>query len=74
MGCIPLVESLGDIRMVAIVAFWCGTSALVAYCILGKPGQFKRCLYMNFVIFFFSVIITSTIRLEVVWVYFDVTA
>ncbi len=47
MGCVPLVGSLSDWRMVAIAMFWCGIGALVGYTILGKSSELKRYVYTH---------------------------
>ena len=42
MGCVPLVESLADPRLLAVVAFWVTSGALGSHVLLGKPTEFKR--------------------------------
>jgi len=42
MGCVPLVESLADPRLLAVVAFWVTSGALGSYVLLGKPTEFRR--------------------------------
>ena len=42
MGCVQLVESLADPRLMSVVAFWATFGALGVYVLLGKPNEFKR--------------------------------
>ena len=42
MGCVQLVESLADPRLMSVVAFWVTVGALGIYVLLGKPTEFKR--------------------------------
>lgn len=42
MGCVQLVESLADPRLMSVVAFWATFGALGVYVLLGKPTEFKR--------------------------------
>ena len=49
MGCIPLVESLLDGRLFAVLLFYTGLFSLSAFCMLGSSGPTKR--YQNFIYF-----------------------
>ena len=42
IGCVQLVESLADPRLMSVVAFWVTFGALGIYVLLGKPTEFKR--------------------------------
>jgi len=50
MGCVPLVESLADPRLLAVVAFWVTSGALGSYVLLGKPTEFRRLVAMSLVL------------------------
>lgn len=51
MGCVPLVESLADPRLLAVVAFWVTSGALGSYVLLGKPTEFRRSVYTMVIVF-----------------------
>ena len=52
MGCVPLVESLADPRLLAVVAFWVTSGALGSYVLLGKPTEFRRSVYTMVIVFY----------------------
>ena len=42
MGCIPLLESIFDIRILAVVILWSVLGSLILYATLTKSGQDKQ--------------------------------
>lgn len=42
MGCVPLINSLSDPRMLCIVGLWTVLLVLIAYCVFGKSLPNKR--------------------------------
>ncbi len=42
MGCVPLLHSLGDLRVAAVAAFWISLGTLSCYCLLAEKGPVKR--------------------------------
>lgn len=42
MGCVPLVSSPSDCRVVAILAFWIVFGAVILHCIMTEKGPLKR--------------------------------
>lgn len=54
MGCVPLVESLADPRLLAVVAFWVTSGALGSYVLLGKPTEFRRFVYIMVIVFYIA--------------------
>ncbi|XP_078614416.1 protein O-mannosyl-transferase TMTC4-like [Branchiostoma floridae x Branchiostoma japonicum] len=42
MGCVPLLHSMGDPRVLAPVALWLGLLGLLTYCVVGLADNTKR--------------------------------
>lgn len=42
MGCMPLIKSFFDLRMLCVAGMWTVLLALLAYCVRGKSLQIKR--------------------------------
>jgi len=47
MGCVPLIKSFFDLRMLCVAGVWTVLLALLAYCVCGKSLQIKRILTMG---------------------------
>lgn len=47
MGCVPLINSLSDPRMLCIVGLWTVLLVLIAYCVFGKSLPNKRILTLG---------------------------
>ncbi|EDO43484.1 predicted protein [Nematostella vectensis] len=44
MGCIPLIQSAKDVRILAVLAMWVSLGGLMLYCFFGKDLYFRRLL------------------------------
>ncbi|KAI8503879.1 Protein O-mannosyl-transferase tmtc4 [Branchiostoma belcheri] len=42
MGCVPLLHSLGDPRILAPIVLWLGLLGLLTYCVIGSADNTKR--------------------------------
>ncbi|KAK7475990.1 hypothetical protein BaRGS_00032757 [Batillaria attramentaria] len=47
MGCVPVITSVADPRLVAAVVFWFVIGCLVFHCLQGELNHEKRCLAMG---------------------------
>ena len=42
MGCVPLIKTPTDVRILAVLAMWLLLLLLISYCLLGQSDQFRR--------------------------------
>ncbi|CAH1245593.1 TMTC4, partial [Branchiostoma lanceolatum] len=47
MGCVPLLHSVGDPRVLAPVALWLGLLGLLTYCVVGSADNTKRVITLG---------------------------
>lgn len=47
MGCVPLIKSFTDLRLLCVAAMWAVLLLLISYCLFGKKSHLKRILTMG---------------------------
>ncbi|XP_019639051.1 PREDICTED: transmembrane and TPR repeat-containing protein 4-like [Branchiostoma belcheri] len=47
MGCVPLLHSVGDPRILAPIALWLGLLGLLTYCVIGLTDNTKRVITLG---------------------------
>ena len=42
MGCVPLLNSIGDFRLIAVAAFWIASGVLIYHCLMARNDPMKK--------------------------------